>query len=343
MRRVIIAGGTGFFGQAAIESLQNRGIHPLAVSRRHGQPTLDVEDRDSLKRTLQPGDIILDTVGPFQDRSTTLIESAIEIGCDVVDISDSLAYAQRVFALRERIAAAGIRVLSSCSTVSVVSALLVADCGIAEPVRVSGFLAPSARHSASAATSDSLLRSIGRPVQVWHDSGWQTLPGWLPSRRLALPSPIGTLYGHLFESADSFWLPQIWPSLRSVDLYVDTRIPGFNRVLALAARSAALRAMVEHCQSAGLWLARRLGRSDGCFAIEVEDAAGRTTWRAVHCPRHGYRLAVTPAVAAVCSLVDDRTLPHGLIPVHQQVEPAELMKHLREAGFEICQRATACS
>lgn len=339
MKRVIVAGGTGFFGRSALELLAQRGIRGLAASRRSGADLqLDVENSQSLHDVLRPGDIVIDTVGPFQDRTTTLVEAALEFGCDLIDISDSLAYAQRVFALREKIAAADIRVLSSCSSVSAVTAMLVADCGLASPVpvRVSAFLVPSARYSASAATAESLLRSIGRPVQVWRDGRLQESRGWLQTRGVSFAPPLGVVRGHLFESADSFWLPQIWPSLKTVELYVDTRIPGLNRVFSLAARWPRMRSLVERFQSTGQRLARRLGRSDGCFAVEVENADGQVARRAVYCPQHGYRLAILPAVQAAGALAEGRALEVGLIPIQRQVARDGLMRGIQDAGFVLC-------
>jgi saccharopine dehydrogenase-like NADP-dependent oxidoreductase len=334
MRRVIVAGGTGFFGRAALDQLAQRGIPALTASRSSGADLqLDVENANALRRTLRDGDVVIDTVGPFQDRSTKLVETAIEIGSDLIDISDSLAYAQRVYALRESIAAAGIRVLPSCSTVSAVTALLVAASGIHEPVHISGFLVPSARYSASAATADSLLRSVGRPVQMWRDGRLQQARGWLSTKRSAFAQPIGTLRGRLFESADSVWLPQAWPSLRTVDFYVDMRIPGFDSVLALAARSSLLRGLIERFPSAGHRLARRLGRRDGCLAVEVQATKGSLARQAVYCPDHGYRLAVLPAVLAAQAIVEGRQPAAGLITPQRQIDPAELSRAIREAGF----------
>jgi short subunit dehydrogenase-like uncharacterized protein len=336
MRRVIVAGGTGFFGRAMLEALTERDIVGLAASRRTGGDVrLDVENAASLRQALRAGDLVIDTVGPFQDRSTALVEAAIEIGCDVIDLSDSLAYAQRVFALRDKIAAAGVCVLPSCSSVSVVTTMLVADSGIESPVRVSGFLVPSARYSASAATAASLMLSIGRPVQVWRDGRLQEAVGWRPSRRAAFPQPIGRLRGNLFESADSFWLPRIWPTLQTVDLYVDTRVPGLNRALSLAARAPALRRLMDRFQSTGHRLARRLGRRDGCLAVEVQSADGRLAHRAVYCPDHGYRLAVLPAVVAAEALADKRLSETGLILPARQVAAADLATVMSKAGFAL--------
>src|SRR5687767_14674042 len=99
MKRGIVAGGTGSFGLAVLARLAERGIRGLTASRRSSADVvLDVEQAASIHASLRRGDLIIDTVGPFQDRSTTLLEAAIEIGCDLIDLSDSLAYAQRVYA-----------------------------------------------------------------------------------------------------------------------------------------------------------------------------------------------------------------------------------------------------
>jgi hypothetical protein len=341
MRRVIVAGGTGFFGRAALEMLQHRGIRALAASRRSGADVqFDVEDAPSLRAALRPGDLVIDTVGPFQDRTTTLLAAAIEIGCDVVDISDSLSYAQRVFALRKDIAAAGIRVLPSCSSVSTVTALLVANCGIATPVRASGFLVPSARYSASAATADSLLHSIGQVIHVWRNGRLEETRGWTQDRQVTLPEPIGSLHGWLFESADSFWLPQIWPSLQVVELYVDTRIPGLNGIFSLAARAPLVRRLIECFQPAGHRLARRLGRRDSCLAVEVEGATGQIAHRSIYCPDRGYRLAVLPAVLAVEAVFNSLTPQGGLVVPDCQIDLSHVSQAIHEAGYLVCENTS---
>src|SRR5690349_16731033 len=103
MSRVIVAGGAGFFGRAALDLLADYRIEGLAASRRDGMSLqFNVEDAQSLRGVLRPGDIVIDTVGPFQDRSTALIETAMEIGCHVIDICDSLDHAQRVGRLQEQ-------------------------------------------------------------------------------------------------------------------------------------------------------------------------------------------------------------------------------------------------
>lgn len=336
MNRIVVAGGTGFFGRAALELLRARGHFALAAARRPGADLrLDVEDRASLLAELRPGDIVLDTVGPFQDRTTTLLEAAIEVGCDVIDLSDSVAYAQRVRALAPRIDTAGIRVLSSCSSVSAISAALVRSLAIERPVRVTGFLAPAARYSASAGTGQSLLRSIGRPIQTLRDGRLHESPGWGEVWRAELPSELGRFAGRSFESADCVWLPLAWPMLRAVDYFVDARVPGLNHLLAAAGRRPWLRWVIERQQTAGRALARLFGSKTGCLGVAVADADGRAARATLVPGDRGHRMAVTPAVLAVEAIVAGAFAHRGLVPPHAQVEPEALWRILRELRVEL--------
>src|SRR3989442_6962847 len=188
VRRVVVLGGTGFFGRAVAGRLGALGLKSITASRHAGAGIrIDAESRASLKSALRPFDVVVDAAGPFQSRGAALVEAAIEIGFDVIDLSDSLGYAEKVADLRLRIEAAGIRVLTSCSSVSALSAAAVRLSGIEDPVRLTVFLSPAARYTANAGTSRSLLRSVGAPVRVRRDGGLVERPGWRESRAFSLP------------------------------------------------------------------------------------------------------------------------------------------------------------
>ena len=140
MRRVIVLGGLGLFGRTAAEQLRVLGVSIQTASRRRGADLqVDANDPASIRAAFKHGDIVVDAAGPFHLRSTALIEAAIEIGLDIIDINDDLIYAERVIALKPRIDNTEIRVLSSASSVSAISAAVVRHSGIAEPVRVAAF------------------------------------------------------------------------------------------------------------------------------------------------------------------------------------------------------------
>ena len=81
-------------------------LRAQTASRRPG-PILqiDANDRSSIRRRSCDGRCRYRCGRPFHDRSTALIEAAIEIGFDVVDLNDNLRYAESVVALEPQIAA----------------------------------------------------------------------------------------------------------------------------------------------------------------------------------------------------------------------------------------------
>jgi hypothetical protein len=334
MKRVIVLGGSGWFGRSIVEQLKQLGIDAVPASRGAGSRLrIDAEKAESLRSSLRKGDLVIDATGPFHTRSTALLNAAMEIGCDLIDINDDLVYAQQVAALEPRIESAGIRVLSSASTVSAVAAAMVRQSGIAAPVRVSGFLAPAARHSANAGAALSLLRSVGRSISVWRDGRWQSAFGWTEPRRFAMPRPVGPVTGRLFETADALWLPRIWPSLREVDVRVDARAPGANRLLQLAGKSNRFHRLVERQVHWGAWLCRKLGRTAGGVGYEIENSRRDVRRFALVSKESSYLSAIAPAVLAAQAIVEDRYPRHGLITPERHVEPADLFRYLEGLGI----------
>ncbi len=294
---------------------------------------IDADDPTSLRASLSPGDIILDAAGPFQNRTLALIETAIEVGFDVVDLSDSLAYATRVQTLRDRIDAAGIRMLTSCSAVSAVSAALIRASGVTQPVRASVFLGPAAKHTAHRATALSLLGSVAQPVRVRRAGRLAARRGWSESRRFHCPSPVGRVHGYLTESADALLLPEVWPTLMDVDFWVDTRIPWLNHLLSVSAGTPGLAWLSRRAWPMGLVLAKLFGSAAGSFGAEVEDIRGAQVRCLLSGPQRSYLVAIAPAVLAVRALATGQASAPGLIPVDRQIDALELFKYLDRLGI----------
>ena len=336
MKRIVVLGGLGFFGAAAVQRLRADGAMPLIASRRAAGADLqvDVEDPSSLRAALRPGDVVIDTVGPFQRRTLALVEAALDIGFDLLVIADSLAYVSMLYGLRPQIDATGRRVLTACSSISAISAAMVRLSRLKDPIRVTGVLAPASRYAATPATGASLMRSVGRPIRVLRDGRLVMAVGWRASHKVRMPPPIGDVHGYLFESADSFTLPLVWPDLRRVEFYVDSRVPGLNLVFAAAARWLTVRSFVERFQSPGLALARAFGSAAGCLMYEIEARGDRLVRYALIASDRGYYTPIVPAVLAARAIAEGRFAPRGLVPPDQHVEPGELTDYLRTIGVE---------
>lgn len=337
----MVIGGTGLFGRAAVELLRAQGMDVLVAARGRGRdggspPDLlvDAEDPAALQRALAEGDIVLDAAGPFQERSAALIETALDVGCDVIDLSDSLEHFLKIETLRPRIEAKGIRVLTSCSSVTTLLVALVRASGVTAPARVSVYLSPASRVTATAGTSGALRHSLGRPIRILRGGRLVTARGWRDSRVFLMPPPIGRARGYLIEGVHAATLPRIFPTLRDADFWVDSRVPGLNRVFSLLARVPAVAARWPRAGRWSMLLPRALGSRAGGMLVEIEDRSGVVTQARVFAPRRSYLAAVAPAVLAIRAIATGRLTERGLVPHDRHVDPDELIACLRRLGIE---------
>lgn len=189
-----MAGGAGFFGRNVVELLRSMDLHPI-VAGRSGELRVDVEDPRSLRSVLHAGDVIVDAAGPYQSRTTALAVAAMEIGADVIDLNEGIEYAKAVARLDGPARDRDVAILSSCSAVSSVAAILVRISGVERPRRVSALVAPASRETANPGTVRALLRSIGRPVEVRRNGAPHVATGWRETRQFELPRRRGHLVG----------------------------------------------------------------------------------------------------------------------------------------------------
>lgn len=302
--------GAGFFGRVIARRLADVGIAPMVASRTRGDLRLDVEDRGSLAAALQPQDVIVDTAGPFQMRSTALVETAIERGCDVVDLSDALGYARAVLALHDRAVAKGVRIFTSCSAIATVAASAIRVSVTAAPETCDLFLAPASADTGNPATVRAFLASVD----------------WSRSREF----PADRRRGYRVESAAAVLLPRSWPSLRWVDFWVDPNAPFAVRSIALASRIGLTRVLAGIAPIS----ARIVGRREGSFSVAISEG-GRYSLTRLAAPRHSYLIAAEPAVLAAESLARGSEVPAGIVPSPSQVDPVALFARLRSLGVDV--------
>jgi hypothetical protein len=302
--------GAGFFGAVVARRLADVGINAVIASRTRADLRLDVEDRAAVARALQANDVVVDTAGPFQSRSTALVETAIERGCDVVDLSDARSYAEAVVPLHDRAVAKGVRILTSCSAIATVAASAIRASGVTSPDACDLFLAPASADTGNPATIRAFLGSVD----------------WSRSRDF----PGGGRRGHRVESAAVVLLPRRWPSLHRVEFWVDPNAPFAATSLALASRLRLTRVL----EAVAPLSARLLGRRDGMFVVAASDR-GRAQVTTLSAPRGSYLIAAEPAVLAAESLARGADLPSGVVPADVHVEPAALFARLRSLGVDV--------
>lgn len=291
MRRVVVLGGSGFFGRLIVERLSAAGLNPIAASRSHGELRIDANDAEAIRANLKTRDIVVDAAGPFQARTPALIQAARTTGFDVIDLSDSPGYTAMIYEQQAPIGAAGIRVLTACSSLSTVSALMLKASGNEQPRRLSVYLVPASRYTANPGAMTSFLAGIEGQ-----------------SRTIHFPAPLGTRSGITMKSVDSITLPPLFPSLQATEFLVDGRIPGMNLLLKLEN----VRDLAARHQSKLIRLANRFGQTRGVLAYDIASAQRRR--QRIFIGDNSYMIAVIPAIEAAIAIAAGRFPHRGLVP-----------------------------
>lgn len=320
--------GAGLFGQVIASRLVQLGITPVVAARSGHDVRMDAEDETSVRATLRSGDVVVDTAGPFQTRTTRLARVALERGCDVIDIAESLAWSEAILALGPRASEAGVALFPACSAVAAVAGACVRASGIGSPEQIDLFLAPASAETASAGTMHGFLGSLGRPIRTFRDGAMRTVKGYTEFRSF----PTSARRGGIVEQAGAVLLPRSWPSLRRVEFWVDPNAPLARAALALAARFPALAALARGI--APVVGPGPFARHDGMFAVVIQRDARAASY-VFSAERFSYLVAVEPAVIIAEALARGAAPVPGVVLPHAQVEPDVLFTRLRALGIRI--------
>jgi len=311
MKRVIVLGGSGFFGGLIVEALTAAGLQPVSASRSSGAMRIDANDAGSIRANLKQRDLVIDAAGPFQSRTPALIEAARTTGFDVIDLSDSASYTAMVYTHAPPIGAAGIRVLTACSSLSSVTAIVIASSAIENPRRVTTYLRPASRHTANPGATRSFLAGV-------EGSG----------RTIRFPS-IGSRSGVRVKSVDGVTLPPVFPSLQTIEFIVDSG----NFIANALMPSATFRQFLDKHLDRALNIARKLGNKQGVLGYEVAAATQRK--HVVFSGAKTHMVAVIPAIEAARAIVEGRFPERGVVPPSRHVEHKVFWDAVQREGIRV--------
>ena len=108
--RTILFGATGYTGTLTAEAMVARGDRPVLAARSAEKlaqlsaelggletAVADVSEPASVRALLEPGDVIVATVGPFARFGDPAVEAAIDAGAAYIDSTGEPAFIRRVF------------------------------------------------------------------------------------------------------------------------------------------------------------------------------------------------------------------------------------------------------
>ncbi len=236
MARIVIFGATGYTGRLTAEALVARGGAPLLAGRSAERldalaadlgggletAVADVAESSSVRALVEPGDVIVATVGPFARYGDAAVEAAIAAGASYLDSTGEPAFIRRVF---ERYGADAERAGASLVTAfgydwvpgNLAGALALRDAG-PEATRIDiGYFTHGGLGGMSGGTRASLMGAMLEPSFVWRrgirtERGAARVRGFDVGGKRQAAISVG--------SSEHFALPRIHPDLTEVNAYL---------------------------------------------------------------------------------------------------------------------------
>jgi short subunit dehydrogenase-like uncharacterized protein len=235
MGRVVLFGATGYTGRLTAEALTARGVRPLLAGRSAGSlakmasamdgletALADVADPAAVRALLEPGDVMLATVGPFARFGDPAAEAAIDAGACYLDSTGEPAFIRRVFeefGPRASVSGASLVTAFGFDWVpgNLAGALALREAG-ASATRVDvGYFSTGGMGGMSGGTRASLAGAVVDPAFEWRD-GIRTQR---PAARVRYFDAAGKRRPALsVGSSEHFSLPRMYSGLREVNVYL---------------------------------------------------------------------------------------------------------------------------
>jgi short subunit dehydrogenase-like uncharacterized protein len=265
MARIVLFGATGYTGRLTAEASVARGDRPVLAARTKEKvealadelggletAVADVADPASVRALLEPGDVIVATVGPFVRWGDAAAEAAIAAGARYLDSTGEPAFIRRVF---ERFGPEAERTGAALVTAfgydwvpgNLAGALALREAGEAATRIDVGYFAIGGLGGMSGGTRASAAGAMLEPSFVWRNE-IRTERAAVRVRQFELDGRPKSAIS--VGASEHFTLPRLHPGLREVNAYLGwfgsrsravqafaavnagvTRIPGVKRGL----------------------------------------------------------------------------------------------------------------
>jgi short subunit dehydrogenase-like uncharacterized protein len=233
--RIILFGATGYTGRLTADELVARGARPVLAGRNRDQvermaaelgglesAVADVAEPATVRALLEPGDVMLATVGPFVRFGDPAAEASIGAGSPYLDSTGEPAFIRRVFERfgpRAEASGAGLVTAFGYDWVpgNLAGALALRKAGEGATRVDIGYFTTGGLGGMSGGTRASAAGAMLEPSFAWRggivtERGAKRVRSFEAAGREREAISVG--------SSEHFTLPRIHPSLREVDVYL---------------------------------------------------------------------------------------------------------------------------
>ena len=255
MARIVLFGATGYTGRLTAEALVARGERPVLAARGVDRlerlaeelggletATADVAQPESVRALVEPGDVLVSTVGPFARFGTPALDAAIAARATYIDSTGEPPFIRRVFEqYGPQAGAAGCGLVTAFGydfvPGNLAAALALRDAGgAAVRVDVGYFFTGDLRGAMSGGTRASLAGALIEPAYSWRDGIHVDRVPRVRSFEVRGRSQPAMSIG----SSEHFALPALHPGLREVNVHLGWFGPATRPLQAMAAVNSLL-------------------------------------------------------------------------------------------------------
>lgn len=351
--RIVVYGGSGFFGRLVVEELLKTTPAEIVVASRNPKYVdyiaqqarvkfveSNLADYDSVLRTIDGAAIAVLCGGPFHRMLPSLLRACIEKKIAYIDIADDRSFVERAYMFSADAEVAGIAAFIGCSVVPGLTSLLTQfsrqQVGDVEKVEIA--ISPGTKHPRGPASFECLLATLGEQI------GDTSIRGWSHPRSVEFPEPMGRriLY-RIVDIADYFIQPHYFGT-KTVEFRIGSELWILNAMLSCVAairrrthvpanfliglsRFVIRIATPFGTRQGGVWV-RVEGRSDG--------EQRRVEW-AVWANQRGEIIPAIPAAIAARMLLSGEVPKNGIVPP-DWISRDELISELLCRGVNVASR-----
>jgi short subunit dehydrogenase-like uncharacterized protein len=239
MAQIILLGATGYTGRLIAERLAKGAVETVLAGRSaaalgaladelggaFATATVRLDEPSTIATLLDPGDVLVSTVGPFIQVGDVAVQAAIERGAHYVDTTGEAPFVRRLFESPAAQPAAGALVTAmgfNYAPGNLAGALAMEHAsdsayGPVDALEIGYFLTGPARGELSGGTVESAAGVLMSPGFGWRD-------GKLITERCGARTRSWQVAGHpvpamTLGSSEAITLPQLYPELDTVDVY----------------------------------------------------------------------------------------------------------------------------
>ncbi|MFB9250045.1 saccharopine dehydrogenase family protein [Sphaerisporangium melleum] len=274
--RIVLFGATGFTGRLTVDALLACGARPVLAGRSQQRlsalasslpvelPTAvaDVHRPATLRRIIEPGTVLISTVGPFARWGEPAVEAAIEAGGVYLDSTGEPAFIRRIFQRYGPAAAAAGATLLTAFGYDYVPGNLAASLALrkagpdAVRVDVGYFLRGNLARRASAGTRASALGMLLAPMYGFRDGRILREHG----RTRVFQVDGRARHALSVGASEHFALPRTHTGLREVNVYLGW-LGGLTRAAGVLAKATPFVAAIPGAKRLTEAVADRMLRS----------------------------------------------------------------------------------